>query len=98
MESLLRIHKVFLIGVAMFYIVWVWLTRTWLSLFLVPTEREMVKRFIEGFNFGIRYGMARVDETGATFHQALDTTRHLEHIDRQERGVGYQEVPWFRWF
>lgn len=52
--------------------------------FLVPIDRERVRKFIEGLNFGIRYGMAREVETNTTFHQAIEISRHLECMHRKE--------------
>lgn len=50
--------------------------------FLVPTKRERVMRFIESLNFGIWYGMAQEVENDTIFHQVMEIVRPLEHICR----------------
>nr|XP_009792331.1 PREDICTED: uncharacterized protein LOC104239401 [Nicotiana sylvestris] len=49
------------------------------AVFLVPTERQ---RFIDGLNYGLRYGMARESEREARFDQVFEIARHLEHACR----------------
>ncbi|XP_070039574.1 uncharacterized protein [Nicotiana tomentosiformis] len=51
---------------------------------LVPTERERIKRFIDGLNYGLRFSMAREVMTGVRFVQVVDIARRLELVLSQE--------------
>lgn len=53
--------------------------------FLIPTKKERVQRFVKGFNYNIRFGIAREVETEITFHQVVEIARRLLHIHRQVR-------------
>ncbi|XP_019262238.1 PREDICTED: uncharacterized protein LOC109240076 [Nicotiana attenuata] len=48
--------------------------------FLIPTEADKVRRFIEGLTYGIRIAMALELETGTTFHQVVEIARRIECI------------------
>nr|XP_033516982.1 uncharacterized protein LOC117281239 [Nicotiana tomentosiformis] len=53
--------------------------------FMIPTEVENVKRFIEGLDFGIKIARAREAETGTIFCQAIDIVCKIERIQSQSR-------------
>ncbi|XP_070042810.1 uncharacterized protein [Nicotiana tomentosiformis] len=47
---------------------------------LVSTDRERVRRFIEGLTYNLRFGMAHELETETPFHQVVEIARRLECI------------------
>ncbi|XP_070042869.1 uncharacterized protein [Nicotiana tomentosiformis] len=53
--------------------------------FLVPTEKERVRRFIKRLSYNLRFGMAREVETETTFRQDIEISMRLERICGQER-------------
>ncbi|XP_070034563.1 uncharacterized protein [Nicotiana tomentosiformis] len=55
------------------------------AVFLVPTERERIIRFIDGLIYGLRYGMTLESEMDARFDQVIEIARCLEHVRRLER-------------
>ncbi|XP_070040950.1 uncharacterized protein [Nicotiana tomentosiformis] len=55
------------------------------AVWLVPTERERFRRFIDGLNYGLRFIMTREIETGARFDEVVDIARCLELVRSQER-------------
>ncbi|XP_070032170.1 uncharacterized protein [Nicotiana tomentosiformis] len=58
------------------------------AIWLVPTERERIKRFINGLNYQLRFVMTRENASGARFDEVIDIARRLELIlsqDREER-------------
>ncbi|XP_070039225.1 uncharacterized protein [Nicotiana tomentosiformis] len=52
---------------------------------LVPTEREKIKRFINGINHQFRFVMTLGNITGAKFDEVVDSARRLEMVRTQER-------------
>ncbi|XP_070046523.1 uncharacterized protein [Nicotiana tomentosiformis] len=59
---------------------------------LFPTERERVRRFIDGLNFNIRL---LANETGDDiyFERAVDISRRIEMVRGQERGLVSDKRP-----
>lgn len=51
--------------------------------FLIPTEKEKVRGFINGLHFGIRIGTTHGANTQTTFHQVVEIARRLECIHMQ---------------
>ncbi|XP_070039407.1 uncharacterized protein [Nicotiana tomentosiformis] len=54
-------------------------------IWLVPTEREKIRRFIDGLNYGLHYSLAREAETNARFDQVVEIFRRLEKVRRLDR-------------
>lgn len=52
--------------------------------FLVPTDRERIRRSIYGLNYSLQY-MDREHKTDASFNQMVEIARHLEHVCKLER-------------
>ncbi|XP_070035436.1 uncharacterized protein [Nicotiana tomentosiformis] len=55
------------------------------AIWLVPTNRERVKRFIDGLTFQLRLLMTRERVFGATFDEVVDIAHQIEMIRRQKR-------------
>ncbi|XP_070039656.1 uncharacterized protein [Nicotiana tomentosiformis] len=55
------------------------------AFWLVPTERERTRRFIDGLNYGLRIVMTRENVSGAMFDEVVDIARRLELVRSQER-------------
>ncbi|XP_070004972.1 uncharacterized protein [Nicotiana sylvestris] len=55
---------------------------------MVPTDRERIRRFVDGLNYPIRILMARERILSHTFEDAVDVARDIEMDRRLERGVG----------
>ncbi|XP_070034699.1 uncharacterized protein [Nicotiana tomentosiformis] len=55
------------------------------KIWLVPTERERIRRFIDGLNYGLRFIMTGEIASGARFDEMVDITRRLEQVHSQER-------------
>lgn len=53
--------------------------------FLIPTEVEKVRQFIDGLTYGIRIVIAQNSDIWTTFHQAVETALRIEHIHSQGR-------------
>ncbi|XP_070037206.1 uncharacterized protein [Nicotiana tomentosiformis] len=52
---------------------------------LVPTDRERIRRFIDGLTYQLRLLMTRERVSGATFDEVVDITRQIEMVCSQER-------------
>ncbi|XP_070057125.1 uncharacterized protein [Nicotiana tomentosiformis] len=50
------------------------------AIWLVPTEREKIRRFIDNLNYGLHYSLAVEVETYARFDQVVEIARRLEHV------------------
>lgn len=48
------------------------------AIWLVPTERDMIRRFINGLNYGLGFVMTREIASGARFDEVVDNARQLE--------------------
>ncbi|XP_070046576.1 uncharacterized protein [Nicotiana tomentosiformis] len=55
------------------------------AIWLVPTKRERIKRFIDGLNYGLCYSLAREVEMYARFDQVFKIAKCLELVHRLER-------------
>ncbi|XP_070032604.1 uncharacterized protein [Nicotiana tomentosiformis] len=53
------------------------------AVWLVPTEREKIRRFINGLNYQFYFVMGNVG--GAKFDEVVDSARRLEIVSIQER-------------
>ncbi|XP_070036771.1 uncharacterized protein [Nicotiana tomentosiformis] len=51
---------------------------------LVPTERERIRRFIDGLNYQLHFVMTRESVSGARFDEVVDIARRLELFHSQE--------------
>ncbi|XP_070045526.1 uncharacterized protein [Nicotiana tomentosiformis] len=53
---------------------------------LVPTDRERIMRFIDGLTYQLRLHMTKERVSGATFDEVVDIARQIEVVRSQERG------------
>ncbi|XP_070040220.1 uncharacterized protein [Nicotiana tomentosiformis] len=53
---------------------------------LVPTDRERIRRFIDGLTYQLRLLMIKERVSGATFDKVMDIARQIEMVRIQERG------------
>ncbi|XP_070056697.1 uncharacterized protein [Nicotiana tomentosiformis] len=63
------------------------------AIVLLPTERERVRRFIEGLTFNIRLQMASEAGVDISLHRVVDIARHIEMVRGQERGPVFDKRP-----
>ncbi|XP_070040414.1 uncharacterized protein [Nicotiana tomentosiformis] len=54
------------------------------QVWLVPTDRESIKRFIDGLTYQLRLLMSRERVSGATFDEVVDIARYIEVVRSQE--------------
>ncbi|XP_070046932.1 uncharacterized protein [Nicotiana tomentosiformis] len=54
------------------------------GIWLIPTQRKKIRRFIDGLNYSIRFIMAREVAMGARFDEVANIARRLELVSRQE--------------
>ncbi|XP_070034678.1 uncharacterized protein [Nicotiana tomentosiformis] len=54
------------------------------AVWLVPTERERIRRFIDDLNYGLCFVMTRENVSGAMFNGVVDISRWLELVRSQE--------------
>ncbi|XP_070050546.1 uncharacterized protein [Nicotiana tomentosiformis] len=55
------------------------------AVWLVPTDRERIRRFIDGLTYHLRLLMIRERVSGATFDEVVDIARHIVMVRSQER-------------
>ncbi|XP_070034631.1 uncharacterized protein [Nicotiana tomentosiformis] len=55
------------------------------AVWLVPTERDKIRKFIDGLNYGLRFCMAREVAINARFDQVVKIYKLLEQVHRMER-------------
>nr|XP_009773294.1 PREDICTED: uncharacterized protein LOC104223535 [Nicotiana sylvestris] len=55
------------------------------AVWLVPTERERIRRFSNGLYYQHHFVMSRESVSGATFDEVVDISRWLELVRSQER-------------
>ncbi|XP_070044879.1 uncharacterized protein [Nicotiana tomentosiformis] len=60
------------------------------AVWLVPTNRERIRRFIDGLTFQLRVFMTRDRVSGATFEEVVDIARQIELVSTGSSS-GYQE-------
>ncbi|XP_070042898.1 uncharacterized protein [Nicotiana tomentosiformis] len=60
---------------------------------LPPTERERVRRFIDGLTFTVRIQMAKETRSDISFQTAVDIARRIEMVRAQERGAVSDKRP-----
>ncbi|XP_070049623.1 uncharacterized protein [Nicotiana tomentosiformis] len=54
------------------------------TVWLVPTDRERIRRFIDGLTYQLRFLMTRERVFGATFDEVVDIARQIEMVRSQE--------------
>ncbi|XP_070046944.1 uncharacterized protein [Nicotiana tomentosiformis] len=55
------------------------------AIWLVPTDRERIRRFIDGLTFQLRLLMTRERESDANFDEVVDIARQIEMVRSQEQ-------------
>ncbi|XP_070036768.1 uncharacterized protein [Nicotiana tomentosiformis] len=55
------------------------------AVWLVPTDRERIRRFIDGLDFHLQLLMTRERVSGVTFDEVVDIARQIETVRGQER-------------
>ncbi|XP_070043130.1 uncharacterized protein [Nicotiana tomentosiformis] len=55
------------------------------AVWLVPTDRERIRRFINGLSFQLRLLMTIERVSGVTFDEVVDIARQIEMVRGQER-------------
>ncbi|XP_070048589.1 uncharacterized protein [Nicotiana tomentosiformis] len=55
------------------------------AIWLVPTDKKRIMRFIDGLSVQLRLLMTRDRVSGATFDEVVDIARHIEMVRSQER-------------
>ncbi|XP_070035493.1 uncharacterized protein [Nicotiana tomentosiformis] len=55
------------------------------TVWLVPTERERIRRFIDGLSYQLHFVMTRANTSGARFDEEVDIARRLELVRSKER-------------
>ncbi|XP_070039452.1 uncharacterized protein [Nicotiana tomentosiformis] len=63
-------------------------------IWFVPTEREKIKRIIDGLNYGLHFIMAQEVATYARFDQVLEIARCLEQLRRLEHKEWKAKMPY----
>ncbi|XP_070050759.1 uncharacterized protein [Nicotiana tomentosiformis] len=56
------------------------------AIILLPTERERVRRFIDGLTYTIRLQIAKERKTDISFQTSMNIARRIELVRAQERG------------
>ncbi|XP_070049189.1 uncharacterized protein [Nicotiana tomentosiformis] len=56
------------------------------AVWLVPTNRERIRRFIDGLMYQLRLLMTIKRVSGATFDEVVNIARQIEVVHSQERG------------
>ncbi|XP_070041525.1 uncharacterized protein [Nicotiana tomentosiformis] len=54
------------------------------AVWLVPTDRDRIKRFIDGLPYHLRLVMTRERVSGATFDEVVDISRKIEMVHSKE--------------
>ncbi|XP_070039184.1 uncharacterized protein [Nicotiana tomentosiformis] len=65
------------------------------AIWLVPTDRERIIRFIDDLTYQLQLLMTRERVSGATFDEVVDIARQIEMVHNQERGEREAKRP--RW-
>ncbi|XP_070031864.1 uncharacterized protein [Nicotiana tomentosiformis] len=60
---------------------------------LVPTDRERIRRFIDGLTCQLRLRMTRDRVSGATFDEVIHIARQIEMVCSQKRGKRESKRP-----
>lgn len=55
------------------------------AIWMIPSDRERIKRFVDGLNYHLRILMTRERVLGDTFEEVVDITREIETVRHQER-------------
>ncbi|XP_070058171.1 uncharacterized protein [Nicotiana tomentosiformis] len=63
------------------------------AVWLVTTDREKIRRFIDGLTYQLRLLMTRERVSGATFDEVVDIVRQIEMVRNQERGERESKRP-----
>ncbi|XP_070032047.1 uncharacterized protein [Nicotiana tomentosiformis] len=54
------------------------------AIWFVPTDRERIRRFIDGLNYGLHFVMTREITLGLRFDEVVDIARRLEQVRSRE--------------
>ncbi|XP_070045546.1 uncharacterized protein [Nicotiana tomentosiformis] len=63
------------------------------AVWLVPIDRERIRRFIDGLTYQLWLVMTRERVSGATFDKVVDIARQIEVVHSQERGEREAKRP-----
>ena len=63
------------------------------TVWLVPTNRERIRKFIDGFTYHMQLLMTRERVSGATFNEVVSIAREIEMVRSQERGEREAKRP-----
>ncbi|XP_070055014.1 uncharacterized protein [Nicotiana tomentosiformis] len=63
------------------------------AIIFLPTERERVRRFIDGLTFTIKLQMAKETRDDVTYQRAIDIARWIEMVHSQKRGSVSDKRP-----
>ncbi|XP_070049089.1 uncharacterized protein [Nicotiana tomentosiformis] len=63
------------------------------AIWLVPTERELIRRFIDGLSYQLRFVMTRENTLGIRFNEVIDIARRLELVRSQEHEEREAKMP-----
>ncbi|XP_070039524.1 uncharacterized protein [Nicotiana tomentosiformis] len=63
------------------------------AVWLVPTDRERIQRFVDGLTYQLRLLMTRERVSGATFDEVVDICRQIEMVRNQKRGEREAKRP-----
>ncbi|XP_070010089.1 uncharacterized protein [Nicotiana sylvestris] len=55
------------------------------AIWMIPSDRERIRRFVDGLNYHLRILMTRERVLGATFEEVVDIAREIEKVRHQER-------------
>ncbi|XP_070057709.1 uncharacterized protein [Nicotiana tomentosiformis] len=55
------------------------------AIWLVPTDKERIMRFIDGLTYPLQLLMTRERVSGATFDEVVDIARQIDMVRSQER-------------
>ncbi|XP_070011329.1 uncharacterized protein [Nicotiana sylvestris] len=62
---------------------------------LVPTDRERIRRFVDGLTYQLQILMTRERVSGASFEEVVDIARDIESIRRRDSQQGHSSLNAF---
>ncbi|XP_070034366.1 uncharacterized protein [Nicotiana tomentosiformis] len=60
---------------------------------LVPTDMEMIMRFIDGLTYQLHFAMSRKSVSGVQFDEVVDISQRFEMVRSQEREEREAKMP-----
>ncbi|XP_070046953.1 uncharacterized protein [Nicotiana tomentosiformis] len=63
------------------------------AVWLVPTKRERIRRFIDGLYYQYRFVLIRESVSGATFNEVIDIAQRLEMVHKSADVLDFELVP-----